>query len=63
MTPPKEPDFIGGLDITLEEFFAWAAVAGVIMAQPGRPEPRFVAEWALDFGITMATLAKQRRPK
>jgi hypothetical protein len=63
MTPPKEPEWIRPIDLTLDELFALAAIPGVIAAQPGRPDPRFVAEWALDFGTTMATLAKARRPK
>jgi hypothetical protein len=60
---PRPPAAPASLDLTLEQYFAAAAVMGLLSAQIDEPEPEWACEWSLKFGETMAAAARKRQRK
>lgn len=60
---PRTPAVPATLDISQEEYFAAAALMGLLAAQMEQPDAEWAAGLALDFGATMAKKARQRRKR
>jgi len=60
---PRTPAVPATLDLTLEEYYAAAAVVGLLSAQLEEPDMDWVVGWALDFGERMARESRARREK
>jgi hypothetical protein len=58
---PRPPAVPASLDLTIEEYFAAAGAIGLLAAQLDEPDPVWAAKWALEFGITMAAMARTQR--
>jgi hypothetical protein len=60
---PRTPAVPATLDLTLEEYYAAAAVVGLLSAQLEEPDMEWVVTWASDFGERMARESRTRRDK
>jgi hypothetical protein len=58
---PRPPAVPATLGLTLEEYFAAAALMGLLAAQDEEFDQDWASEWALDIGAKMATKALARR--
>lgn len=58
---PRPPAVPASLDLTLEQYFAAAAVMGLLSAQLEEPDSEWACEWSLKFGEKMAAAARNRR--
>lgn len=60
---PRTPSAPATLDLTLEEYFAAAALVGILSAQEREPDMDWAAEWAHRMGGVMAAESRKRRRK
>lgn len=61
---PRPPSVPTTLDLRLYEYFAGAALMGVLASQGNEPDQRWACEWAWKMGKRMASeAAKLRRKK
>jgi len=58
---PRTPAVPATLNLTLEEYYAAAAVVGLLSAQLDEPDMDWVVQWALDCGERMGREARKRR--
>jgi hypothetical protein len=58
---PRPPAVPVGLDLKIEEYFAAAGAIGLLSAQLEEPDQEWAARWSLEFGKTMAALARSKR--
>lgn len=58
---PRPPAVPATLNLTLEEYYAAAALMGLLPAQTEQPERDWLTDEALAIGETMAAKAKARR--
>ena len=58
---PRTPAVPASLDLTLEEYFAAAALVGILGAQQKEPDMAWASKWANEMGATMAAEARKRR--
>jgi hypothetical protein len=60
---PRTPAVPASLDLTLEEYFAAAALVGILGAQHKEPDMAWASKWASEMGVVMAAEARKRRKK
>lgn len=60
---PRAPSVPATLHLSLEEYFASAALIGIIAAQGDEPDKDWASEWALEQGAIMAAKARERRAR
>lgn len=58
---PRTPSVPASLELTLEEYFAAAALVGLLSAQQDEPDMTWASKWASDMGKRMATESRKRR--
>lgn len=58
---PRTPAVPATLDLTLDEYYAAAAVMGLLASQVQEPDPQWCADWSFKMGRTMAREAQRRR--
>jgi len=58
---PRTPAVPASLELTLEEYFAAAALVGILGAQQKEPDMAWASKWANEMGATMAAEARKRR--
>lgn len=60
---PRSPAVTARLaqELTLEGYFAAAALMGLIAAQEEEPDPAWVEEWTMKMGIRMAAAERRRQ--
>jgi len=56
---PRPPAVPASLALSLEEYFAAAALMGLLAAQQGEPDMEWCAEWALKMGRELAAKARK----
>lgn len=49
------------MDLRLDEYFAGAALIGVLASQADEPDPKWACQWSWKMGREMALEAKRRR--
>lgn len=60
---PRTPAVPASLDLTLEEYYAAAALVGILGAQQHEPDMEWASNWAHQMGATMAAESRKRRKK
>lgn len=60
---PRTPAVPASLDLNHEEYYAGAALVGIVSAQTAEPAPEWVSELAFKIGQRMAAEAQRRRKK
>lgn len=60
---PRTPAVPASLDLTLEEYYAAAALVGILGAQQNEPDMEWAADWAHQMGATMAAESRKRRKR
>jgi len=60
---PRPPAAPASLALSLEEYFAAAALVGMLGAQQHEPDMQWASKWANDMGALMANEARKRRKK
>lgn len=60
---PRTPAVPATLDLTLEEYFAAAALVGLLSAQQVQPDMKWASQWASEMGAAMAAESRKRRRK
>lgn len=58
---PRTPSVPTTLDLRLDEYFAAAAVIGLIASQVHEPNQDWLADWSFRMGEKMAAVAHRRR--
>lgn len=58
---PRTPAVPATLDLRLEEYFASAALIGILAAQDEEPDKEWASEWAMEQGRIMAAKAREQR--
>lgn len=61
LTNPRPPAVPATLDLTIDEYYAAAGAIGLLAAQGEECDPEWAADWALEFGRTMAAKARTKR--
>ena len=51
------------MDLRLDEYYAAAALMGVLASQGDEPDHKWVCEWSWKMGREMANEAKRRRKR
>lgn len=60
---PRTPAVPASLELSLEEYYAAAALVGLLSAQEKEPDIEWAAQWAHEMGVTMAAESRKRRRK
>jgi hypothetical protein len=58
---PRPPSVPSTMDLRLDEYFAGAALIGVLASQAEEPDSEWACEWAWQMGHKMAKQAVKRR--
>jgi hypothetical protein len=58
---PRPPSVPSTMDLRLDEYFAGAALIGVLASQGEEPDVEWACQWAWDMGHKMARQAVKRR--
>ena len=51
------------MDLRLYEYFAGAALMGVLASQAEEPDPKWACQWSFSMGQRMASAAQKMRKK
>jgi hypothetical protein len=60
---PRPPSVPTTMDLRLYEYFAGAALMGVLASQADEPDPKWACEWSWKMGRQMAAHAVKLRKK
>lgn len=60
---PRPPSVPSTMDLRLDEYFAGAALVGVLSSQAEEPDHKWACHWAWEMGKRMAAEAVKRRKK
>ena len=58
---PRTPAVPATLDLRVEEYYAAAALMGILASQGEEPDQEWACEWAVEMGEKMASAARKRR--